>query len=83
MLGSFLFVLYREETKNVIISFLAASAVSYLVAAWAGGRANAVTLTEIQLPALAAALVTAQIGAAMGVTSIRDRQLFAFFKNRQ
>ena len=81
--GGILTTIALETFAWTLPAVLAASAVSYLVAAWAGGRANALTLTEIQLPALAAALVTAQIGAAMGVTSIRDRQLFAFFKNRQ
>lgn len=64
-------------------AILATTAAIYLAVAWNSGQANADTLTIIQLPSLAASLVSAQAGAAAGIASICDSQLFAFFKNRQ
>ncbi|WEV53056.1 hypothetical protein [Bifidobacterium sp. ESL0704] len=59
----------------VATSLLAATAVS--------GRSNAIVFTLVQLPPLFAALLTAQLGTAVGLTSINSTQLFVFFKNRR
>lgn len=59
------------------------TAITYTTARWASGHANALTLTTIQLPALATAIITAQLGAIAAISTIHDSRLFAFFKNRQ
>ncbi|MCH9276725.1 hypothetical protein JS533_010650 [Bifidobacterium amazonense] len=72
-----------ETLAWTLPAILAATTITYATGRWTSGHANALTLTTIQLPALAAALITAQIGAATAITAIHDNQLFAFFKNRQ
>lgn len=72
-----------ETLAWTLPAILAATATVYTTARWTSGHANALTLTAIQLPALTAALITAQIGTITAITVIHDNQLFAFFKNRQ
>ena len=72
-----------ETLAWTLPAILAATTTVYTTARWTSGHANALTLTAIQLPALTAALITAQIGTITAITVIRDSQLFAFFKNRQ
>ena len=72
-----------ETLAWTLPAILTATAITYTTARWTSGHANALTLTTIQLPALTAALIAAQIGAAIAITAIHDNQLFVFFKNRQ
>ncbi|OXN01251.1 hypothetical protein Tam10B_0251 [Bifidobacterium vansinderenii] len=72
-----------ETLAWTLPAILTATAITYTTARWTSSHANALTLTAIQLPPLATALITAQIGAAITITAIHDNQLFAFFKNRQ
>lgn len=72
-----------ETLAWTLPAVLAATAITYTTARWASGHANALTLTTIQLPALATAIITAQLGTIAAISTIHDSQLFAFFKNRQ
>ena len=72
-----------ETLAWTLPAVLAATAIAYTTARWASGHANALTLTTIQLPALATAIITAQLGTIAAISTVHDSQLFAFFKNRQ
>lgn len=72
-----------ETFAWAVPAVLGAAASATVVAAWAGGRGHAPALAAVQLPSLAAALVTAQIGVIVGVLGVRDDQLFMYFKNRR
>ncbi|WEV59156.1 hypothetical protein OZX67_00855 [Bifidobacterium sp. ESL0728] len=79
-----LHVIFALETLGWSVpAVLLCVAASMFAATAMSGRANAVTFTLVQLPPLIAALLTAQLGTAVGLTSIRSTQLFAFFKNRR
>lgn len=77
-------VITSLETLSWSLPALSAAAVlNYIVAVTLSNHSNAKTLLFIQLPMLAASLLTSQLGTVAALQTITTKRLFAYFKARR
>jgi hypothetical protein len=77
-------VITSLETLSWSLPALSAAAVlNYIVAVTLSDHSNAKTLLFIQLPMLAASLLTSQLGTVAALQTITTKRLFAYFKTRR